>query len=163
MKKWIGIAVVFAGCVMSATDLGRMFHGMAYGWDCILGGFILSVLAWIFLLDSSHGLLWDAAKSAVCIAVIVALLPLDGNETPAANNRKNMQGSGSQSWEMPAYPYVPKEKESMTCWSCYGDGVCDWCDGSGRYDHYPDWAGTICRTCDGTGDCPGCDGRGTYN
>lgn len=60
--------------------------------------------------------------------------------------------------------YENNEKDDpITCWSCYGDGKCDFCGGSGEYEHYPDWAGTTCRTCNGSGKCPGCNGKGVYN
>ena len=83
VKKIIGAMVMFIGCAISAVDLVRMITGLAYGWDSILGGFVISVLSWIFLLDSKHGLLLDAAKSAVCIATIIcfSLFTNAGNRT----------------------------------------------------------------------------------
>lgn len=46
------------------------------------------------------------------------------------------------------------------CWICHGDGVCNSCEGSGRSEFYPDWAGNSCRTCDGSGRCAACGGTG---
>lgn len=42
------------------------------------------------------------------------------------------------------------------CFSCGGEGECQECLGSGRYDGI----GDICEICDGTGECPMCGGTG---
>lgn len=47
MKKGIGIAVVFLGCVISAVDVSRMFNGLAYGWSSILVGLLIALAGWL--------------------------------------------------------------------------------------------------------------------
>ena len=61
--------------------------------------------------------------------------------------------------QTPNTPNAP-QKESSKCWICHGDGKCNNCGGSGKYEFNPEWAGDSCRTCGGSGRCKACGGRG---
>ena len=158
MKKIIGAMVMFIGCAMAAVDLGRMIIGLAYGWDSILGGFVISVLSWVFLLDSKHGLLLDAAKSAGCIAAILvlSLFADGGNQTepiPATDDVRSI-------------PYTSQSTEKDKTY--VNDNICDYCGGSGMCDHcllgqcdHCFGKGEIwCESCFGSGTCQSCYGMG---
>lgn len=67
--------------------------------------------------------------------------------------------SSSHSTPVPDYS---TEQAHSECWICHGDGLCNNCGGTGRYEFNPEWAGDYCRTCKGDGRCTGCNGRG-YN
>ena len=64
--------------------------------------------------------------------------------------------------QTPDSPNTPP-KELSKCWICHGDGKCNNCGGSGRYEFNPEWAGDLCRTCNGDGKCPSCHGKGFYD
>ena len=149
---------MFIGCAMAAVDLGRMIIGLAYGWDSILGGFVISVLSWVFLLDSKHGLLLDAAKSAGCIAAILvlSLFADGGNQTepiPATDDVRSI-------------PYTSQSTEKDKTY--VNDNICDYCGGSGMCDHcllgqcdHCFGKGEIwCESCFGSGTCQSCYGMG---
>ena len=51
------------------------------------------------------------------------------------------------------------DDEPTTCYSCYGNGSCKSCNGSGR-DSY--MRNGKCGVCRGTGRCVGCNGKGVY-
>lgn len=75
----------------------------------------------------------------------------------------NGVGTNNPSFRQPAVtPDTSFERSYSECWTCHGNGICDNCGGTGRYEYYSEWAGNYCRMCDGNGRCPGCDGRG-YN
>jgi len=48
-----------------------------------------------------------------------------------------------------------------TCTSCFGDGRCAQCDGSGINTHLNE-NDPKCRNCSGTGVCPACNGTGAW-
>ena len=158
VKKIIGAMVMFMGCVMAAIDLERMIIGLEYGWGGILGGFVISVLSWLFLLDSNQGLLLNAAKSAVCIvALVCGLLFVDaGNRTEPITVTDNVRSipDTSQSTE--------KDKtyaDDNICDYCGGSGMCDYCI-LGQCDHCFGEGEIWCESCLGSGSCQSCYGMG---
>jgi hypothetical protein len=48
-----------------------------------------------------------------------------------------------------------------TCTSCFGNGRCATCDGSGINPHLNEDQ-SKCRNCSGTGVCPVCNGSGAW-
>jgi hypothetical protein len=48
-----------------------------------------------------------------------------------------------------------------TCASCFGNGRCSACDGSGINPHLNEDE-PKCRNCSGTGVCPACNGTGAW-
>ena len=158
VKKIIGAMVMFMGCVMAAIDLERMIIGLEYGWGGILGGFVISVLSWLFLLDSNQGLLLNAAKSAVCIvALVCGFLFVDaGNRTEPITVTDNVRSipDTSQSTE--------KDKtyaDDNICDYCGGSGMCDYCI-LGQCDHCFGEGEIWCESCLGSGSCQSCYGMG---
>lgn len=149
---------MFMGCVMAAIDLERMIIGLEYGWGGILGGFVISVLSWLFLLDSNQGLLLNAAKSAVCIvALVCGFLFVDaGNRTEPITVTDNVRSipDTSQSTE--------KDKtyaDDNICDYCGGSGMCDYCI-LGQCDHCFGEGEIWCESCLGSGSCQSCYGMG---
>ena len=162
VKKIIGAMVMFIGCAMAAVDLGRMIIGLAYAWDSILGGFVISVLSWVFLLDSKHGLLLDAAKSAVCVAAIIcfSLFTNAGNRTDPIAATDSTESALHTSKYTYTYYQDNEPVDHMICSWCHGSGVCKQCNGSGRNDLAGVLAAYGCTLCDKTGRCVQCGGNG---
>ena len=55
----------------------------------------------------------------------------------------------------------PKTGSRNTCTSCFGDGSCATCGGSGVISRLKDDP-QQCRNCSGTGVCPACEGSGAW-
>lgn len=55
----------------------------------------------------------------------------------------------------------PAKSSEKNCFFCGGNGVCDTCEGTGKYEPLDGtlW-GSRCRVCDGTGICQACHGDG---
>lgn len=164
MKKTIGTIVMLIGCSISAVDLGRMILGRAYGWDNILGGLIISILCWMFLIKSTQGLLLNIAKSVGCIAAILAVLLL----VNGGRQQASMGSSDDYPPQDPAFEQttvtapVGKSNSSSTgntCSHCGGSGMCDHCV-SGECESCFGEGEIWCESCLGSGSCPSCDGMG---
>lgn len=165
MKKGIGIAVVFLGCVISAVDISRMFNGLAYDWGSILVGLLIALAGWRFLLESDHSLLLNAAKAVGCIAVITVILQLTGGNSTAPASQYGSTNVPHNSSANYAYyddmDFGDNVYEKRVCFYCYGSGLCDTCGGSGRYEYTASsFRGDVCPTCGGSGRCHGCYGSG---
>lgn len=99
----------------------------------------------------------------ICVFMIFSLCACSGEKassgSKSANNNSGDVYIPRVQQETPNFQ--SREKSSSICWTCKGAGTCNFCDGSGIYLFYPEWAGDSCRTCGGTGRCPACNGRGT--
>lgn len=108
---------------------------------------------------------WDAEAQQIC----VKCLHTGKNKCERCDGYgmldSNGNGVGTNTTPVQPTPTIPNALdgttiEPATCWICLGDGLCNNCDGTGRYAFNPEWAGDRCRTCDGTGRCASCNGRG---
>ena len=120
-------------------------------------------------------------KSIVAVVIVIGVIYLiwDGHNKSSNSNTGPVHSERNFTTEMevdggytvvPEYDYtVPANAVPNPSWSdnsgtlciiCHGDGVCGFCEGSGRYEFYPDWAGNSCRTCGGSGKCRTCGGSG---
>jgi len=80
------------------------------------------------------------------------------SEDKFAINYMNSRNNG-YNYSIPQYNQ-PTNNSSQTCVSCYGDGRCHVCGGSGVYSRYGQ--SHTCTACYGTGKCSICGGKGRY-
>lgn len=114
MKKIVGWIAIFLCCVIAAVDLGRMVKGLAFGWDTILIGVLVSALCWKYLLANQSGFLWNLIKSAGLTAVIACALLIVGGEEPGKlPTSSNLVGGHNQDSYSGDYYDIAAEEDSL--------------------------------------------------
>ena len=91
-----------------------MVKGLAFGWDTILIGVLVSALCWKYLLANQSGFLWNLIKSASLTAVIACALLIVGGEEPGKlPTSSNLVGGHNQDSYSGDYYDIAAEEDSL--------------------------------------------------